>query len=156
LTPFAAGESLIATLQDVETTTTGEGEYAVLGTRGTTHVGLVLLDDAYTRIVGDDGDAVRAIVRTTRVYLGAPRRRRVRYRPPPGWQRLANAAEDVWLADRASLTIPCALPIAARTDFALPHMMLGGTDAITRAPLGFRRGTIFERPSDDLAVIVVA
>lgn len=159
LRPVAAVPVLIAGLQvgglelepAIERTVTCEGEHGALalGRAGATRYafGFVLLDDTYVRVVGTAGDdvaatavgqAVRGLVLSMRLYTGEPRRRRFRYRPPGGWTvAFAGSGDETWFAPdyprhRASITVPRALPTAARLQFSLVRTLLGLTEAPTK------------------------
>ena len=185
LRPVAEIDALVAavrladfTLASVQRLVTCEGERGIVASgvagNATIELGFVLLDDSYVRVVGHgEGVApvVRELVTSTRAYLAAPRRRRFWYRTPPGWRRIESPggietclAPD-YPAHRASISIPRALPIAAREQFSVVRELLG-TDEEPPPPTPIKTQTgltgmrwMREQISDDgvaLEVMVVA
>jgi hypothetical protein len=101
---------------------THEGEHAMVvtvrgrreGSAAAMAVGLVLLDEHYACLVGDDPDEVARILQTDRHALGT-RPRRFHHDVPAGWLSRTVAGETTWWPAeeslRASITVWSAVPL---------------------------------------------
>jgi hypothetical protein len=168
-------------LESSERIVTREGERALIasGRAGGAplELGFVLLDDTYARVIGHAaGDraelaaVVRQLVVSTRVFLGAPRRRGFWYVAPRGWTRTdTGSGDETWLAagyprHRASITVARALPIAARDHISMVRQLLEGATVPSSKMATTHRGlaglrwtrTIISDDGIELVVAVVA
>lgn len=147
------------TLAGAERVVTCEGERALV----TATEALVLLDDTYIRIEGKPADAagasviakaVRDIATSTRACLGEARRRRFWYDAPREFELGTDCGVDTWLAptypaERAAVTVPRAMPIAAREHISMVKTLLDTSEDIPVAtaisPRRGLRGQLWQR-----------
>lgn len=147
------------TLVGGERVVTCEGERAVV----TATEALVLLDDTYIRIEGRPADAagasviakaVRDIATSTRACLGESRRRRFWYEAPREFDLGTDHGVDTWLAptypaERSAVTVPRAMPIAAREHVSMVKTLLDTSEDVPPStaisPRRGLRGQLWQR-----------